>query len=325
MLAQSLLYALARGAADAAEGVFFDVMIDNVRFVSDDPDALAVVWVTFLTNCRYVGVTMGDTTPPTSEEYDHLGMHVTAERTVTLTSNFATKLERATHSIVRSTTSTWRDIQSAFGKLMYGLMTVGISLGRAYFVFKYVRRRSRAGLGKLDTTTVWQRVKDEWSELANDAKRAEFTFWGPTDYECSVYSDASSEGWGVVIFGLHNPVSVFGARWRDDEVNAHINVNEARAFRIALRWIAWIKRDEPLKVTAYIDNTTALAAARNGRSRAFTTNLIATTCSDLCAEHNIILDGPHWVPSRFNYADIPSREDDMEGATRAGHPGHTAP
>jgi hypothetical protein len=208
-------------------------------------------------------------------------------------------------------------IQSAFGRLVYGLTTVGIPLGRAYFVFKYMRRRSRLNLRRHDETRVWHRAKTDWHALAVEAVDKEFVFWSDTDYSCSFYSDASQEGWGVVIFDLHNRVSVFGARWRDDEADFHINVKEARAFRIALRWIATIKdKDALLHVTAYIDNTTALAAVSNGGSREFTINLITVSCHEMCIENDILVDGPHYVPSRFNYADHPSRMDDMGQATR---------
>jgi hypothetical protein len=318
-MAQALLCGVASHAVHEEPSVVFDAMIDNVRFASDDLPALERVWRRFLEACAYIGIRVGDKSAPSQNAYDHLGTHVTLDRTVTLTDKFKLKLTRATAAVARNHTSEWRDVQSAFGRLVFALTVVGIPLGYAYFVFKYIRRRSRLELKPHEDTPVWQRSKEDWVALVDQAIRAEFRFIPIPTRECTMFTDASTDGWGVVIFDLNNSMTVFGARWSPDERELHINRLEQQALKIGFRWVAQIKPRGHLLVRTYVDNTTTIGATTKLRSNTYNINMATLECEEVCRHAEIIIDGPHYVPSRFNYADAPSRIFDFASARRRVH------
>ena len=307
ILAQTLLCSIAVAAIAGDAKVEFDAMIDNVRFVSKDRRALKRVWYRFLGTCARVGITVGDKTLPTGDAYDHLGTHVTVDRHVRLTVKVARKLIASTAKVTEGGEVVWRDIQSAFGRLVYALTTVGISLGRAYFVLKFIRRRSRKQLDQSGLTTVWQRARDDWRRLVADALTSRYVFEANPTMSCALYTDASEDGWGVVVFGLTSAYTVFGAKWQDKELGNRIDRLEFQALKIGLRWIAKVKPEGRLEVHVFVDNTTVKFIVRSGFSRKYTLNDAGQACKSICDSGDIVMNGPHWVPTKHNYADHPSR------------------
>jgi hypothetical protein len=308
ILAQTLLCSIAVHAIGPdTDSVDYDAMIDNVRFVSNDLDAVGRVWLRFLGACKFIGITIGDTTPPTTGCYDHLGMHFSEARRVSLTLKVARKLVDSSAKVTESSESTWREVQSAFGRLIFALTTVGISLGRAFFVLKFMRRRSRLQLGQDELTTMWQRARDDWRALVDDALTSQYEFVDTPTCQCALYTDASEDGWGVVVFGLTNAYTVFGARWTEKERGNRIDRLEFQALKIGLRWIARVKPEGPLEVHVFVDNTTVAFVAQKGFSRKYTLNDANVACNAVCAGGDMVVKGPAWVPTKYNYADHPSR------------------
>jgi hypothetical protein len=319
ILAQTLLSAIAVTAVGDDKDVLFDAMIDNVRFVSDDIDALRRIWNRFRDICEDVGITVGDKTLPTPASYDHLGMHVTAKRHVRLTVKVAKKLIKSARTVTESTQVTWREVQSAFGRLVFALTTVGICLGQAYYVLKFIRRRSRKQLGQAELTTVWKRARSDWRGLVGAVLTSRYVFTGTPSASCALYTDASDAGWGVVVFGLTNAYTVFGARWQESELGNRIDRLEFQALKIGLRWIAKVKPDGPLETHVFVDNTTVKFVVQKGFSRKYTLNEASEACKSICDGSGIVMKGPTWVPTKFNYADHPSRIFERRKASRRVH------
>jgi hypothetical protein len=317
ILAQALIYAIAEASVKVARGVEFDAMIDNVRFVSNDLGELKRVWTEFLRVCERMRVTLGEVTTPASVAYDHLGMHVSRQRHVSLTFKVARKLIKSADEVTTPGVATWRSIQSAFGRLLYALTTVGIPLDKAYFVLKFMRRRSRTNLEPDDVTTVWTRARIDWRNLVLEALNSHYMFTTVPQRECALYTDASEEGWGVVVFGLYASCTVFGDRWTPRELGNRIDRLEFQALKIGLRWIAKEKGQGRIAVRAYVDNTTTLFVMQKGFSAKYTLNEAAAACREICEEHAITLLGPEWVPTSYNVADHPSRTFDRKDAEAA--------
>ena len=65
-----------------------------------------------------------------------------------------------------------------------------------------------------------------------------------------------------------------------------------------------------------MDNTTTIGATTKLRSNTYNINMATLECEEVCRHAEIIIDGPHYVPSRFNFADAPSRIFDWDEARR---------
>ena len=79
-----------------------------------------------------------------------------------------------------------------------------------------------------------------------------------------LYSDASREGWGATIEGLH-----LSGKWSQTEKRSHINTLELRAIWLALKEVLPLVKDKIVAV--FGDNTTALAyIQKQGGTRSWT-------------------------------------------------------
>jgi hypothetical protein len=119
----------------------------------------------------------------------------------------------------------------------------------------------------------------------------------------TVYTDASEDGYGIVIFGLGD-TRVVGGKWTEAEKTRHINILELATVRIALRFLRQATDEPELIIDWYIDNTTAIAVIENGRSRTFALNEIVNEIQQHTWARTRKVQ---YVESERNLADAPSR------------------
>ena len=125
-----------------------------------------------------------------------------------------------------------------------------------------------------------------------------------------VFVDASLQGWGGVIVWETDELEILGSAWPADE-DRHINVLEADALWQTLKGI---KQADHL--TIWVDNTTVCGAFRK---RMCVRSHILNKCLLTAIECLIVLKCSYslaWVSTKYNPADIPSREEVSHG-TRA--------
>lgn len=183
------------------------------------------------------------------------------------------KLEEALHSDPH----TWsiERMQNVFGLLIYCSNIYRLPTNKYYYVFKFVRRRSRVTLQPLAPANVWECTFPLWSAWLNTALRATRR----RDSDSPPYiivADASTNGWGAIVFHPNGSVTPVAGRWTSHMQYRHINVKETFAVVFAIRAI--VPPASFVHIT--VDNTCALHCLRKQRSRNFDINLATQILND---------------------------------------------
>ena len=108
--------------------------------------------------------------------------------------------------------------------------------------------------------------------------------------EVITYTDASDDGWGVVVVGFGNRMlRVFAGKWSSEERNDDINVRELRAIRIGIRLLRKLadESNEQIGVHLRVDNTTARSWTIRSRAPKFIQNEIALQLNREAVEANL--------------------------------------
>jgi hypothetical protein len=236
-------------------------------------------------------------------EYDH------SARTVRLKSEFVQKLRNFAETMSCQGTVTAGELESYVGRMVHACAVLNIPLGRYYFILKYSRRvQSKLNRGIIGPDAVLTLPPS----FVRNVRRINGAFAqtrvvspphprGAERY--TVYTDASLEGWGVVVERESDrQLSVFGGKWDD---SAHINVLEARVLQI----LASICDSFPdmTSLDVYVDNTTVAYAARKSLClRNGEINDCIVSFLDWVRARNLA-HRIFWVASGANPADPPSR------------------
>jgi hypothetical protein len=129
----------------------------------------------------------------------------------------------------------------------------------------------------------------------------------------TIYTDASDQGWGVVAEPEGPPV--FGHFPLADRDTLHINAKETIAAEKAI--LTLDIRNTVLHL--YTDSTTLLWYILHWGGKSRKLNAQVRRLWDLCQERDIHII-PHFVPSRENPADQPSRRPECAGHESSLHP-----
>jgi len=132
-------------------------------------------------------------------------------------------------------------------------------------------------------------------------------------YECVIFTDASTTGWGAYTSGT----STHGW-WSESEIKLHINELELLAILYGLRSLCSHCRNNQILIRC--DNTTAISYVnRQGGTKFFNLNMRAKQIWDWCAERNNWLFVTY-IPSAKNYlADQESRSLDTNSEWSLSH------
>jgi hypothetical protein len=318
VLSRAILALAIRTTAEAHDQVASDCMIDNLRLVSDDMHALRAAWHCMLNICDYVGITVGEVSPPAhrgSSPYTFLGIRFGTAATPS--ERILAKLQRF-DALLSTGKATAIDLSAGFGLCIFASQALRRSLAREYYVIKFMRRVSRASMAHSwnRTVVVWPCIIAEWASWIRSLRTESYTPRRPHPFTVTMYTDASETGWGVVLIYGDRAWSR-GGPWSDAESKLHINVLELEAIRIGLRLAAAILG--PCTVNALVDNTTAISWASRGRSRNYLANEIIKQMGQEAAALGITLASLEYIESARNLADKPSR------ATQLRRPRSTTP
>lgn len=139
----------------------------------------------------------------------------------------------------------------------------------------------------------------------------------PLAYKCinpkqpsiTIYSDASTKGWGAVNKTTNEQT---GGQWAQDEQDKHINILELKACQLAL--LSFCKQVSDVHVRLYMDNTTSCSYINKYGGKKVELDSIAREIWLWCLERKIHLSAAH-IPGASNCeADEMSRSfnDDLE-------------
>eukprot|EP01063_Lacrimia_lanifica_P033309 TRINITY_DN5876_c0_g4_i1.p1 TRINITY_DN5876_c0_g4~~TRINITY_DN5876_c0_g4_i1.p1 ORF type:complete len:352 (-),score=27.45 TRINITY_DN5876_c0_g4_i1:270-1325(-) len=157
------------------------------------------------------------------------------------------------------------DIDAYVGRIVHGTLVMGVPLGEWWFLLKRARRvQSMVSAGRVgldDAIPVAPAFVAEARRLQEALAGARR--WCPVQLgdAWEVYTDASTDGWGVVARSAVHGIHVTGGKWPPEMRTLHINVLEA----LVLNEVAALL--QPFRVSfvnLFIDNTSVAFAVRNG-------------------------------------------------------------
>lgn len=297
-----------------AEGVVeSDSCIDNLRMCSDDLGMLSQTWRELLVLCETLGATIGELNPPQTAAptpYTYLGMLFSViddVPRVELAYKSKQKLLRAAEALRTTKRMLVVDLMAIFGQTVWATIVTGTSLGRLYYVIKFMRRIARHRLE--ESVSVWNCIVELWQSTLVELTTKQFVQPEAPSTTATMYTDASETGWGVVVLNFKDrPIRIFAGAWTEKEAKQSINVLELRALRIGIRKLADTKAaSDTVALHGFIDNTTARAWALKRRAPKWSANALTLELHDEMEKAGIQLASLEYVKSADNFADRPSR------------------
>lgn len=330
LLAQALsrtLLSLSVRKANVTQYVKHDCCIDNLRLASDNLHALWAAWHELLEICSFVGATIGEQQPPPTSAlspYTYLGMKffvVDELSHVELSDKSKRKLASAISLLNSREPLLVADALALFGQTVWATTVTGFSLGKLYYVIKFIRRIQTQPLHAY--VHVWPSIIALWTDALTVMTTLIYQRAANPSTSATMYTDASESGWGIVIVDYApRPIRIFGGRWSSSEAKLHINTLELRAVRIGLRILSQLKSPfESIALQLFVDNTTARAWTRRGRAKQWQANQLAVHLCEHASSNGIQLASVDYVRSHQNLADGPSRSE-KAGQLRPAPCGH---
>eukprot|EP00760_Papus_ankaliazontas_P009566 PhM_4_TR14103/c3_g1_i1/m.95349 len=228
-------------------------------------------------------------------------------------SNARVSVGERCHAKIKAVTAlrTLGDIESHVSRLMHASAILGISLPRFYRVLKFLRRRlsqmARGVCERSDVANLAPGVLRDlvaWTKLVtqNNPRTPPPRTSMPV---MTLYTDASSSGWGAVLFTSEGIVYATGARW---PVGFRYEVNAAETRAVALGLEAFAPHLlKGMTLDLRVDNTSAQAAVTRGISKSQGVSAELSRVLDSIRRAGIVVT-VSYVRSRDNPADAWSRD-----------------
>ena len=293
------------------DGVRMTTHVDGVRFLANgDPELARKAMLNYKENLRQCGGTLKD--EPSLNNPHQAGvwcgvLNNYALATTALPPKGEKKLVEV-QQLLRQKTLKVSDVFETFGYLYFASAVLRAPLCDFYFPLKWYRRIATDYTAQrrqvTDTLTMWNSIRptvETWIAFLRDNKPTTHNLPGSTP--ATMYTDASSRGWGAVLF-IDGSVYVCGGGWTQAEARLHINVLEAEAL---LRGLTRFKLQlTGARMTLKIDNTSVIGAMVKGYSTSFAFNAkigaVLSSIKGTNGSYNI-----EYVQSRFNVSDGESR------------------
>ena len=254
-----------------------------------------------------INVEKSITTP--TQELEHLGFLLNSKSmTVVLTDKKKRTLIQKCNQMLANPTPTIRTLAELIGLIVFSFNAVEFGpLHYRYLEWDKVQALKISG-GDFDKSLC---LSDEalgdilwWTNnVSTEIRRIDHI-----NYNLSLTTDASEEGWGAVFDTLpHSGVKqATGGRWVHHEKHSHINVLELKASFFGLKSFASDLTNVHIKVS--MDNTTAIAYVNHmGGSHSMESNEVAMSIWAFCRQRDIWLTAVH-LPGHLNVlADQKSR------------------
>ena len=325
-------------------GVRCDVYVDNVRFLSNDLEAVVAAAKEFINRSRKVRATINEV-PDNMEDAEVAARRLVStkgeflgayfdytEKTVKLTEKTIAKLKTMRDVFKDGTCDpTHRNFLALFGLLFYGLQVFRSFAPSRYYALKEyseVARRIQRDPGLLEAHYKCAPARMEhimtWVDdvLLNPATVVQKTR-DPVDVDYILVTDASKKGWGAVLLDqrtgvLYTQHGTWDHDWKGREHSAWSEPEGlARAF------IGFFPNGTSATFTVLTDSSTAKGAFEKGRSMKFAVNRALETVS------TVFPNGPdatyHHIPGIVNTdADLLSRQgelssEELHGAAERVH------
>jgi len=224
---------------------------------------------------------------------------------ICLKDDFKTKLSSSLKDL-NYDTMTARDLWSCVGLCFYTIYAIGVCPSRFYGVFRCLSRLAKILQGASRHDPIWNgRVVLSSSEISSMSKLVNYVLQFPTNVFAVgalpnryVFTDASNEGLGVVIFASGR-VEVHSRLWSPFERLLSINVKESIA---ACQGIVWLSPLPMETVFLGVDNTVAFFEIISGQSA----NEVSNECVGIIRRRSALALA--WIPTQLMPADGPSRQ-----------------
>ena len=314
-LTKSVAHSAARGMS-----ITTNTYIDNVRFSSDNKQMLRIASDRFCALCDTIGITINAESriSPCLSTYDFLGVtcstDVSGVPSVTITEKTRIKLQRAQESDI--TEITLREFLAHIGVCVFAAKILGWPLAKAYIIFKFLRRRCREYAVLDICCSPWPvaiiAINNWREEILHMSPRILLpTSSTSPSTHIIAFTDASQTGYGITLFIHQCKQDIMRQRiiFRAGKFTRkeHINILELRTVLYGLRAICEVADPLDCRVDFRVDNTTAIAVAKKGRSRNFFLNKIARDIELFLSANKFASIQITYVKSCDNEADWVSR------------------
>jgi len=238
--------------------------------------------------------------PETSYEFLGIAWDHT-NKTVALSNRFRSKLLRIASGVKER--MKFHDVLSVFAKLVYATRVLRTQVHEYYYVYKFVRRKSRTHTVN-STVQLWRqlpRLFRRWTEAVLTSPP--HALKNPST-AITIFSDASLGDFGYIIIGLGRTIT-FGSAFEHIE---DIHILEARALLYALRHVERLVSSELCTDTSLyirIDNTTVQGAVEKKRSNSFILNSIIGKIQSVLKKFGKY--DVEYIKSKANPADLITR------------------
>ena len=280
-----------------------DVYLDGIRYCGSKIEVTAYErFVDERANMTHMTFKEEDTCNAT--KYDFLGVRYDHDKKCyNLSDRFIKKIphEIASHAPLHA-------YESLCARLVYASAVLGVIMPRYYWAIKFIRRQiSKLNKGMIrehDTVKLsyvvsvqlnrWiQEVKNNQPQLYSMAESSKFA---------TLYTDASLDGWGAVLFLPDGTVYGTGAAWDKD-----IEINHGEALAIENALIAFAEHWNQVKfIRLRVDNTSVEAAMRKRWADSYNiSDVLTRILSYLHLNHMLVF--PEYVTTQENQADAWSR------------------
>lgn len=283
--------------------------IDNIRLIGEYPNVVGELRLLYA-RAVACGLTfnesLADAIAGIGPVYDFLGVsynHVL--RTVALTSKNVGKLRHCADALVGN--PTWVMAQGIFSLAGWCSRILGLPLCRVYYVIKFMRRRNQAATPPDAPAQVWHSILPLWLSWIEELRMNRPRYIdNPTAEAPVLFTDASFQGWGAVLFD--DGVQISAGRWPNQLLacNPTISELEARALLAALQGLG----SNCTEIHVRIDNTGVIGSLRRTCSRNFFINDVIRHI----LEHRCKILSCSYVQSALNPADAPSRGAQLDAA-----------
>lgn len=309
--------ALASSVAELFPGIVAHVYIDNIRFAGDDLELLQRCLRKFYELASDLQV---DINEPLDEvlarnattytflgvAYDHT-LHSTC-----ISQKLATKLVHIRDTPISSIQQfSVRQTLTYYGILSSASCISGNCRGAYYHLTKFLRRR--VGTDLEDPARVWPSIAGIFAQWATDELSARSRIWLPVTkstrpQEVLMFTDASTTGYGVILYANDGSVHIYGGRWDESASRLHINILEAFALLHGFEFVAATFTHSvlaPVQLHIRVDNTSVLYRTPAGSATSRALNNAVRSIHDHALWPQVV--SMQYVASADNPADWVSR------------------
>jgi hypothetical protein len=294
--AQIYSEAIAYGVSTEFPELEITIYLDNFRIRGTNRTRVLEAWKKLTELAREAGVLFESEHLEPITKYTFLGIDFGANGDdVTVCPSQKTKQKLSRWCAAALDTASLRNFLQLFGLLQYVTTITQWEKHQFYYVYKFLRRR--VGTHFDAPANIWPSIRPlltTWIRMAINCEPRTPTRSADTPHR--LYSDASLDGWGAILFLRDGTIRSTAGTFSELQSHLHINAKEAIAIREG--WALLGNDLQPHEVELHTDNTTVMYCLRASRSRSYVLSQILT---------EIPFKSAQYISSALNPADFLSR------------------